>query len=158
MTRWFFRCFKAMPKRRWSRDIASIREMRRRLDAGSAVGGIFPEGQRNWDGGGPWIVGDEVVQALAAHGCPGPLRDSCRGGHEAWPRWSKLPGGICDMTVRFFEPIDPGDYRDVADFRHAVEARISISRRSRLFPGERWRCIRELPLSYGGDALSAAAR
>jgi 1-acyl-sn-glycerol-3-phosphate acyltransferase len=120
LTRWFFRCFKAMPKRRWSRDIASIREMRRRLDAGSAVG-IFPEGQRNWDGG-PVIVGDEVYRLLRHMGVP-VLCVTLVGGHEAWPRWSKLPG-ICDMTVRFFEPIDPGDYRDVADFRHAVEARI----------------------------------
>jgi 1-acyl-sn-glycerol-3-phosphate acyltransferase len=120
LTRWFFRCFKAMPKRRWSRDIASIREMRRRLDAGSPVG-IFPEGQRNWDGG-PVIVGDEVYRLLRHMGVP-VLCVTLVGGHEAWPRWSKLPG-ICNLTVRFFELIDPSDYRDVPDFRHAVEARI----------------------------------
>lgn len=119
-TRWFFRCFKAMPKRRWSRDIASIREMRRRLDAGCPVG-LFPEGQRNWDGG-PVIVGDEVYRLLRHMDVP-VLCVTLVGGHEAWPRWSKLPG-ICDMTVRFFKPLDPGDYRSVSEFRHAVEARI----------------------------------
>ncbi|HPU75821.1 MAG TPA: 1-acyl-sn-glycerol-3-phosphate acyltransferase, partial [Bacillota bacterium] len=120
VTRWLFRVFGAIPKRRWSRDIASIRFILRRLDSGEAVG-IFPEGQRNWDGG-PVIVGDEVYRLLCHLDVP-ILCATLVGGHEAWPRWSTLPG-LSDVVVRFLEPIHPRQFSSVEDLRKAVEQRI----------------------------------
>ncbi|MBP7891963.1 MAG: hypothetical protein KA063_00305, partial [Firmicutes bacterium] len=45
------------------------------------------------------------------------------GGHEAWPRWSRLPG-MSDVVVRFFEPIHPRQFPSVQGFRNAIEERI----------------------------------
>ena len=110
----------AFPKRRWSRDISALRKLRKWVSEGQPVC-IFPEGQRNWDGG-PVAVGDEVYRFL--YSCQAPIMCvSLLGAHEAFPRWAKLPS-FTQLTVKFFPMIQPGEYNNAASLRKAIEARI----------------------------------
>lgn len=120
LTRLIFTLWRAFPKRRWARDIVALRNMRKWLDEGQAVG-LFPEGARNWDGGAA-VVSDEVFRFLK--NCKAPILCATQiGGHEAFPRWAKLPS-FTQLTVRFFEPLDPGQFDSVAALRKAIESRI----------------------------------
>lgn len=119
-TRWFFRAMGAISKKRWSRDIGVLRQIRSALNRGELVG-IFPEGGRNWDGA-PVPVGDEVYRLLMHLDAPVTCV-SLHGAHEAWPRWCRWPS-VCNVTVEFFEPLRPSDFETVERFRHEVERRI----------------------------------
>lgn len=120
ITRVLFTMWGAFPKRRWSRDISALRKMRKWLSEGQPVC-IFPEGQRNWDGG-PVLVGDEVYRFL--YSCQVPIMCvSLLGAHEAFPRWAKLPS-FTELTVRFFPMIQTGEYQNASDLRKVIEARI----------------------------------
>lgn len=120
LTRLLFTLWRAFPKRRWARDIVALRNMRKWLDEGQAVG-LFPEGARNWDGGAA-VVSDEVFRFLK--NCNAPILCATQiGGHEAFPRWAKLPS-FTQLTVRFFEPLDPRQFDSVAGLRRAIESRI----------------------------------
>lgn len=118
--RWFLRANRAIPKRKWGRDISAIRAMRDHVRAGSAVG-IFPQGQYNWDGGCN-IVSDEVYRVLHYLGAP-VVPITSLGAHECWPAWSAGPA-FCEWEVRFFPPVHPCDYESVADFRREIESKM----------------------------------
>lgn len=120
ISRILFTMWGAFPKRRWSRDISALRKLRKWVSEGQPVC-IFPEGQRNWDGG-PVAVGDEVYRFL--YSCQAPIMCvSLLGAHEAFPRWAKLPS-FTQLTVKFFPMIQPGEYNNAASLRKAIEARI----------------------------------
>lgn len=115
-----FRLWGAFPKRRWDRDISALRNVRRWLAEGRFVG-IFPEGQRNWDGAGVG-VGDEVYRFL--HHCHAPiLCTSLAGAHAGYPRWSKWPA-FTTITIRYFPLLDPDQFATAGDLRRAIEERI----------------------------------
>ncbi len=118
--RWFLRANRAIPKRKWGRDISAIRAMRDHVKAGEAVG-IFPQGQYNWDGGCN-VVSDEVYRVLHYLGAP-VVPITSLGAHECWPAWSSRPA-FCRWEVRFFPPVNPCDYESVADFRREIESRM----------------------------------
>ena len=118
--RWFLRANRAIPKRKWGRDISAIRAMRDHLKAGETVG-IFPQGQYNWDGGCN-IVSDEVYRVMHYLGAP-VVPITSLGAHECWPAWSAGPA-FCEWEVRFFPPVNPCDYESVADFRGEIESKM----------------------------------
>ncbi|HON41552.1 MAG TPA: 1-acyl-sn-glycerol-3-phosphate acyltransferase [Bacillota bacterium] len=118
--RWFLRANRAIPKRKWGRDISAIRAMRNHLKAGEAVG-IFPQGQYNWDGGCN-IVSDEVYRVLHYLGAP-VVPITSLGAHECWPAWSAGPA-FCEWEVRFFPPVNPCDYESVSEFRREIESKM----------------------------------
>jgi len=120
LLRWFLRANRAIPKRKWGRDISAIRAMRDHLKAGETVG-IFPQGQYNWDGGCN-IVSDEVYRVLHYLGAP-VVPITSLGAHECWPAWSAWPAS-CEWEVRFFPPVNPRDYESVADFRREIESKM----------------------------------
>jgi len=118
--RWFFGAQGAIRKKKWARNVSVLRAMKSIVASGGAVG-IFPQGQYNWDGGKN-VVGDEVYRVL--HFLDAPVVPSTFvGAHEAWPAWSFWPA-MCDWEVRFFEPVHPRDYPDVATFREALESKM----------------------------------
>lgn len=120
VSRLLFTLWGAFPIRRWDRDIGALRKVRRWLAEGRFIG-MFPEGQRTWDGSGV-VVGDEVYRFL--HHCHAPiLCASLIGAHEAFPRWAKLPA-LARVTVRFFPLLDPDQFASVAELRRAIEERI----------------------------------
>jgi 1-acyl-sn-glycerol-3-phosphate acyltransferase/protein-S-isoprenylcysteine O-methyltransferase Ste14 len=118
--RWFLRANRAIPKRKWGRDISAIRAMRDHLKAGETVG-IFPQGQYNWDGGCN-IVSDEVYRVLHYLGAP-VVPITSLGAHECWPAWSAGPA-FCEWEVRFFPPVNPCDYESATEFRRAIESKM----------------------------------
>jgi len=120
LLKWFLRANRAIPKRKWGRDISAIRAMRNHLKAGETVG-IFPQGQYNWDGGCN-IVSDEVYRVLHYLGAP-VVPITSLGAHECWPAWSAGPA-FCEWEVRFFPPVNPCDYESVADFRREIESKM----------------------------------
>ena len=118
--RWFFGAQGAIRKKKWTRNVWVLREMKRIVDSGRAVG-IFPQGQYNWDGGHN-VVGDEVYRVLRFLNAP-VVPVTFVGAHEAWPPWSFWPARS-DWEVRFFEPVHPRDYADVAEFRKALDSKM----------------------------------
>lgn len=118
--KWFFGAQGAIRKKKWTRNVSVLREMKNIVNNGGAVG-IFPQGQYNWDGGKN-VVGDEVYRVLHFLNAP-VVPSTFVGAHEAWPAWSFWPA-MGDWEVRFFEPVHPRDYPDIASFREALESKM----------------------------------
>lgn len=118
--RWFFGAQGAIRKKKWTRNVSVLREMKDIVNSGGAVG-IFPQGQYNWDGGKN-VVGDEVYRVLHFLNAP-VVPSTFVGAHEAWPAWSFWPA-MGDWEIRFFEPVNPRDYPNLADFREALESKM----------------------------------
>ena len=113
--KWFFTCAGSIPTGRYRIDPASVRELFTALNVGEIVG-IFPEGERTWDGR-PLPVYPTVKRLLARAGVPIiPVR--IEGSYALYPRWAgyPLPGSL---TVRIFPPVGP-DAVDEALTRIAV--------------------------------------
>jgi 1-acyl-sn-glycerol-3-phosphate acyltransferase len=98
--RWLFSRFGCIPIRRYASDPGAVRKLLACLREGEIVG-IFPEGERSWDGN-PLPISQTVKKLLARLKVPiVPAR--IEGSYGILPRWAKipLPGRI---TVRFFPP------------------------------------------------------
>jgi 1-acyl-sn-glycerol-3-phosphate acyltransferase len=78
--------------RRHRPDPAAIRKALRTLDAGGVVG-VFPEGERSWDGGpSPILAG--VARFIALADVP-ILAVTISGSYRLWPRWGRGPSRTC---------------------------------------------------------------
>lgn len=84
---WMLPRVKAIPTRRYRVDPQAVRMVLRRLSQGEAVG-IYPEGERSWDGYlQPFRRG--TLRLLLGAGVP-IVPCGISGAYDAWPRWSRL--------------------------------------------------------------------
>jgi len=91
----------AIPTRRYRVEPQAVRVVLRRLEAGEAVG-VYPEGERSWDGDiQPFRWG--TIKVLLKAGVP-IVPCGITGSYDVWPRWSK---GIRRRRIRveFGDPI-----------------------------------------------------
>jgi len=97
--RWFFSRVGSIPTRRYRVDPASVRGLLAALKGGE-IAGIFPEGERTWDGN-PLPVDRTVERLLRRAGVP-LVTARIEGSYAIYPRWSgyPLPGRI---NIRFFD-------------------------------------------------------
>lgn len=97
---WIMRQVKSFPVRRYQVDPQSVRMVLRRLEQGEPVG-IYPEGERSWDGRLQEPRRGTIRLALRA-GVP-VVPCTITGSYEVWPRWDRA---IRRGTVRidFGEP------------------------------------------------------
>ena len=102
--RWLLPRVRAFPVRRYQVDPQAVRIALRRLRAGEAVG-VFPEGERAWDGVlQPFRRG--TLRLLLRTGVP-VVPAGISGSYDAWPRWSRsFRRG--EIHVRFGEPLEFG--------------------------------------------------
>jgi len=101
--RWFFKAVGTIPTRRYQVDPSSVRAFLSALKAGE-ITGVFPEGERTWDGA-PQPISETVKRLLRRAGVP-LVAAQIDGSYAVYPRWSgyPLPGRI---RVRFFPPTPP---------------------------------------------------
>lgn len=106
--RWFFNGMGSIPTSRYKVDSASVRAFLTAIKTGDIVG-IFPEGERTWDGN-PLPVNATVRRLLKRANVP-VVAARIEGSYAAYPRWSSypLPGRI---TVRISPPSSPDQIDD----------------------------------------------
>lgn len=84
--RWLLPRLNAIPTRRYCIEPQAVRVMIRRLSEGRGVG-IYPEGERSWDGVlQPFRRG--TIRFLLRAGVP-VIPCGISGAYDAWPRWSR---------------------------------------------------------------------
>ncbi len=115
--RWFFLRTGSIPTNRYRVDPASVRGFFSALTR-KAIVGLFPEGERTWDGQ-PLSVPPTVKRLLRRAGVP-IVAVRITGSYAVYPRWAvyPLPGPI---TVEFFPPVG-SDEVEKALARIAVES------------------------------------
>ncbi len=112
-----FAAFGAIPKKKFNKDARAVKTLRRWRDVGAAVG-LFPEGQRSWDGRTlPLIPGiEKLVRLVDAPMVTGRVLNADR----VWPRWAAVP-----RTGRVHIELDAPQQFDrktpMEDIRAAVE-------------------------------------
>lgn len=84
----FLQSMGMVPKRKFTPDARAIRSLKAWVDAGAAVG-IFPEGERGWDGRPlPMVPGlGKLLRLLGAPVVTGRIHN----GDLHWPRWAEVP-------------------------------------------------------------------
>ncbi|MFC1500572.1 1-acyl-sn-glycerol-3-phosphate acyltransferase [Candidatus Zixiibacteriota bacterium] len=107
--RLFLRGLGCIRLRRYTPDAGAIRLMMQTLRAGGVVG-IFPEGERSWDGG-PSPILPGVSRLLALSRAP-VLSVNLAGSYRLWPRWGRGPRRA-EVVVRWAVPATPGRDRDI---------------------------------------------
>jgi 1-acyl-sn-glycerol-3-phosphate acyltransferase len=99
--RWLLTRVKGIPTRRYRVDPQVVRVVLRRLGEGKGVG-IYPEGERSWDGTlQPFRQG--TIRLLLKAGVP-VVPCGIDGSYDAWPRWSRVLKRR-RVSLRFGEPI-----------------------------------------------------
>ena len=104
----------AVPTRRFQIDPQAVRVALRLVERGEGVG-IFPEGERSWDGGLQPLRGGTIRLLLKA-GVP-VIPCGLVGTYEIMPRWGhmkwlKVGLGREPVIIRYGEPIQFGRYDD----------------------------------------------
>ena len=99
---WLLPRILALPVRRYRVDPQVVRMILRRLAQGEVVG-IYPEGERTWDGTlQPLRRG--TIRVLLRAGVP-VVPCGISGAFHLWPRWSKGPRRGGEVLVRFGKPL-----------------------------------------------------
>jgi len=115
--RWIMPRVNAIPTRRYRIEPQAIRVMLRRLAEGRGVG-IYPEGERSWDGViQPFRRG--TIRFLLRAGVP-IIPCGVSGAYDAWPRWSR---GIRrrDIRITFGPPLDWPVLENRAEVEESLE-------------------------------------
>lgn len=111
-TGWFFKLTGMFPIKRYTIDVSALMKFTKTMRSGGIIG-IFPEGERNWDGR-PLEIPDGVLRLLSMSPNPIlPIRiDDV---HLLWPRWAKkLRKGI--VRIEIGDPINPKDHQKALDY------------------------------------------
>lgn len=99
--RWLLLRVNAIPVRRYRIDPQAVRTALRVLEAGGVVG-IYPEGERSWDGTlQPLRRG--TVRLILKAGVP-VVPCGVDGSFGAWPRWTRRPCRV-PVRIRFGRPL-----------------------------------------------------
>lgn len=115
VSRWLLPRINAIPARRYRIDPQVVRTALRLLDRGEVVG-IYPEGERSWDGALQPLRRGTVRLILKAGVCVVPC--GVVRSFDAWPRWSRRPRRL-PVRLRFGPPIHFGRHDTRAE-REAV--------------------------------------
>ena len=108
---WIMPRLLTIPTRRYRIDPQAVRVLLRRLEAGKGAG-IYPEGERSWDGRLQPLRRGSVRVILKA-GVP-VIPCGISGSYDAWPRWSRrLRRG--PIRIRFGRPLHFGRHDDRAE-------------------------------------------
>jgi 1-acyl-sn-glycerol-3-phosphate acyltransferase len=100
---WLFRALGSISTSRYRVDSRSVRAFLSAIKEGEIVG-IFPEGERTWDGNHLPI--NPTVRRLLRSAQVPLIPARIEGSYAAYPRWSSFPLPS-RITVRFFESVDP---------------------------------------------------
>ena len=135
--RWFFNAVGSIPTSRHRVDSASVRAFLTALKNDEIVG-IFPEGERTWDGN-PLPINPTVRRLLKRAGVP-LVAAHVEGSYAIYPRWSAypLPGRI---SVRFFPASSPDSVSDtLSHVSIPVAGRTRLPRSARGLERLIWAC------------------
>lgn len=105
----FLRGIGCIKLRRYTPDAVAIRKVLRTLEAGGVVG-VFPEGERSWDGG-PSPILPGVCRMLVLARAP-VLAVDLSGSYRIWPRWGRGPRRS-PVRIRWTESSIPNREREV---------------------------------------------
>ena len=119
--RWLLPRLHAIPTRRYRVDPQVVRVALRLVEDGEGIG-IYPEGERSWDGSlQPLRRG--TVRLLLKAGAP-VIPCAVVGSYDVWPRWSRRPRR-CRVSIRFGEPIQFGRHDRREDREKALDGAIA---------------------------------
>lgn len=115
--RWIMPRVHALPVRRFRVDPQAVRMVLRYLDRGRIVG-IYPEGERSWDGSiQPLRRG--AVRVILKAGVP-VVPCGVSGSFDVWPRWSRRIRRR-PVRIRFGEPMEFGRHDDREERERLLE-------------------------------------
>jgi 1-acyl-sn-glycerol-3-phosphate acyltransferase len=120
----------AVPKKKQVKDSRSVRQLKRWADLDVAVG-LFPEGERSWDGRPlPILPGIEsLVRLMDAPVVTARIIN----GYQHWPRWAVRPR-LGRIRIEFDPPRRFEKREDPEAVRAYIESRIRIPEADSFFP------------------------
>jgi 1-acyl-sn-glycerol-3-phosphate acyltransferase len=141
------------PVRRYEIDPQAVRLTLRYLERGEPVG-VYPEGERSWDGRLQPLRRGTLRWILKA-GAP-VVPATIDGSYDVWPRWARRPARG-SVTVTFGPPLDLGRH----DRRHDRESALADAdrrlREALLAPVRQSPSSRELPRSRPSEPAPSTA-
>lgn len=119
--RWFLKLARSFPVRRYTTDVQAVRNALRILQNGHIMG-VFPEGERNWDGK-MMKFKQGTMRLILASGYP-VIPVGIRGAYELMPRWTagikRVPVAISFGAPISFDPV-PIPAHTAAQIRFVTE-------------------------------------
>lgn len=122
--RWLLPRLNAIPVRRYQVDAQVVRVALRVLGRGQALG-LYPEGERSWDGRlQPFRLGS--VRLMLKAGVP-VLPARIDGSYDVWPRWSRVPRRA-EVRIHFRAPLYFGRHDRREDREAALDDAVRRTR------------------------------